>query len=59
MPPLSYVGPSGFQSLRGTPTLDGRSAETSDPQLARRLWDELARLTDTDLPTGAVPHHRA
>lgn len=49
LPPCSYVGPSGFQALRGAPTLLGRSSEAADPRLARRLWDEAVQLTGTDL----------
>lgn len=50
LPSGSYVGPSGCHALRGTPTLLGRSAEASDPALARRLWDLAAELTGTVLP---------
>lgn len=49
LPPCSYVGPSGFKALRGTPTLLGRSPEASDPQLARRLWEAVAQLTGAAL----------
>lgn len=47
--PCSYVGPSGFKALRGTPTLLGRSPEACDPQLARRLWEAVAQLTGAAL----------
>jgi NAD(P)-dependent dehydrogenase (short-subunit alcohol dehydrogenase family) len=53
LPGGSYLGPDGFQELRGHPTLVGRSAAAADPELARRLWDESARLTGIDFPTAA------
>jgi NAD(P)-dependent dehydrogenase (short-subunit alcohol dehydrogenase family) len=51
LPGGSYLGPDGFQELRGYPTLVGRSAAAGDPELARRLWEESARLTGIDFPT--------
>jgi NAD(P)-dependent dehydrogenase (short-subunit alcohol dehydrogenase family) len=53
LPGGSYLGPDGFQELRGYPTLVGRSAEAADPELARRLWEESARLTGVDYPAQA------
>ena len=53
LPGGSYVGPCGFQELRGNPTLVGRTPEASDPELARRLWEESARLTGVDFPVAA------
>jgi NAD(P)-dependent dehydrogenase (short-subunit alcohol dehydrogenase family) len=50
LPGGSYLGPDGFQELRGYPTLVGRTPSASDPKLARRLWEESARLTGVDLP---------
>jgi NAD(P)-dependent dehydrogenase (short-subunit alcohol dehydrogenase family) len=50
LPGGSYLGPDGFQELRGYPTLVGRTASASDPELARRLWEESARLTGVDYP---------
>lgn len=38
LPPCSYTGPDGLRNLRGMPTLIGRSAEASDPEIAERLW---------------------
>lgn len=49
LPPGSYVGPSGFQALRGTPTLLGRSSEAADAVLAQRLWELAEGLTGTGL----------
>ena len=50
LPGGSYLGPDGFQELRGHPTLVGRTPSASDPDLARRLWEESARLTGVDHP---------
>src|SRR5699024_10416685 len=38
LPPCSYTGPDAMRHLRGMPTLIGRSAEASDPEVAERLW---------------------
>lgn len=38
LPPCSYTGPDAVRHLRGMPTLIGRSAEASDPEVAERLW---------------------
>ena len=53
LPGGSYLGPDGFQELRGFPTLVGRTAAAADPELARRLWEESARLTGVDFPGSA------
>src|SRR3954465_14516885 len=53
LPGGSYVGPDGFQELRGSPTLVGRPASAGDPELARRLWEESALLTGVDFPASA------
>ena len=53
LPGGSYLGPSGLQELRGTPTLVGRTPSGSDPELARRLWTASAAPTGIDLPTGS------
>jgi NAD(P)-dependent dehydrogenase (short-subunit alcohol dehydrogenase family) len=45
IPGNSYVGPDGFQELRGKPTLVGRTAAAQDPDTARRLWDVSEQLT--------------
>ena len=50
LPGGSYLGPDGFQELRGYPTLVGRTAAAADPDLALRLWEESARLTGVDYP---------
>ncbi|HEV7210347.1 MAG TPA: oxidoreductase [Blastococcus sp.] len=54
LPGGSYLGPSGFQELRGYPTLVGRTTEASDPDLARALWEASARLTGVDFPVAAT-----
>ncbi|WP_241209206.1 SDR family NAD(P)-dependent oxidoreductase [Gulosibacter massiliensis] len=36
--PCSYVGPDGVRGLRGYPVLCARSAQASDPALARKWW---------------------
>jgi NAD(P)-dependent dehydrogenase (short-subunit alcohol dehydrogenase family) len=41
----AYVGPDGFQEMRGHPTLVSRSGRASDEQIARKLWELSERLT--------------
>jgi NAD(P)-dependent dehydrogenase (short-subunit alcohol dehydrogenase family) len=53
LPGGSYLGPDGFQEMRGHPTLVGCTAAAADPELARRLWEESARLTGVDFPASA------
>jgi NAD(P)-dependent dehydrogenase (short-subunit alcohol dehydrogenase family) len=50
LPGGSYVGPDGRREQRGYPTLVGRSADASDPELAKQLWAESERLTGTRFP---------
>lgn len=52
LPGGSYAGPGGFGEMRGYPTLVGRSADASDAELARRLWEESERLTGVSWPLG-------
>ena len=54
LPGSSYLGPDGFQEMRGYPTLVGRTATASDPVLARRLWEASALLTGVDYPAVAT-----
>ncbi|MGY1736723.1 oxidoreductase [Geodermatophilus sp. SYSU D00684] len=54
LPGGSYAGPDGLGELRGYPTLVGRTAAASDPDLAARLWTASARLTGVDFPA-ALP----
>jgi hypothetical protein len=41
----AYVGPDGFQEMRGHPKLVGRSRAASDEETARELWLLSERLT--------------
>lgn len=52
LPGASYVGPDGLGEMRGAPTLVGRSAAASDPDVARRLWTASEELTGTRFPQG-------
>jgi NAD(P)-dependent dehydrogenase (short-subunit alcohol dehydrogenase family) len=49
LPGGSFTGPSG-RLMRGAPTLDGRSPDASDGELAQQLWAASATLTGVDLP---------
>jgi len=49
-PSGSYVGPDGLGEYRGSPTLVGRTAVASDPELARKLWTESESLTGVSWP---------
>ncbi|MEV6403010.1 oxidoreductase [Streptomyces bobili] len=53
LPGASYVGPDGIAEMRGAPTLVGRTAAASDPEVARRLWTVSEELTKVTFP--AVP----
>ena len=53
LPGGSYLGPDGFQEMRGYPTLVGAPPAAGDPELARRLWEASARLTGVDFPARA------
>jgi NAD(P)-dependent dehydrogenase (short-subunit alcohol dehydrogenase family) len=50
LPGNSYVGPDGRSELRGSPSLVGRSAAASDPDLAKRLWSVSEDLTGVRYP---------
>ncbi|NYI76388.1 oxidoreductase [Nocardioides panzhihuensis] len=50
LPAGSYVGPDGFGEYRGSPTLVGRTAIASDPDLARKLWTESEAMTGVSWP---------
>lgn len=39
LPGDSYIGPTGFQGLRGAPGPNPRSRESRDADAARRLWE--------------------
>lgn len=38
LPPDSYIGPTGFQGLRGAPGPNKRSTQARDADVAARLW---------------------
>ncbi len=39
LPGDSYIGPTGFQGLRGEPGPNPRSKQSQDAAVAARLWD--------------------
>jgi NAD(P)-dependent dehydrogenase (short-subunit alcohol dehydrogenase family) len=43
--PGAYYGPSGFQELKGGPTIAKIAPAAKDAALAKRLWSETERLT--------------
>ena len=45
VPGNAFVGPDGFQEMRGAPTLVGRTKAAQDIGAAKRLWEESERLT--------------
>lgn len=49
LPALSYLGPDGFQQLKGQPELQQPSALARDPAAAEAVWDLGVRETGTDL----------
>jgi NAD(P)-dependent dehydrogenase (short-subunit alcohol dehydrogenase family) len=50
LPGDTFVGPSGFQGLRGAPAPCARSKEASDDAAARRLWQVSESLTGVTFP---------
>jgi NAD(P)-dependent dehydrogenase (short-subunit alcohol dehydrogenase family) len=51
LPGASFLGPDRFGELRGHPALVGRSADASDPTLAKQLWDASEELTGVSFPS--------
>ena len=51
LPGASYVGPDGFQEMRGHPTLVARSSAAADEEMAAALWAASEELTGTTFPT--------
>ena len=47
IPGGSYVGPDGIGHLRGYPVIHKTSKRAMDTDMARRLWDVSAELTNT------------
>ncbi len=45
IPGGSFVGPDGFQEMRGAPTLVKPTRAARDPETARRLWEVSEELT--------------
>jgi NAD(P)-dependent dehydrogenase (short-subunit alcohol dehydrogenase family) len=50
LPGDSYIGPSGFQGLRGKPGPNPRSKQAQDSDVARRLWDLSTQRTGVTWP---------
>jgi NAD(P)-dependent dehydrogenase (short-subunit alcohol dehydrogenase family) len=50
IPGDSYIGPTGFQGLRGAPGPNPRSKESRDADAARRLWDISEQRTGVTWP---------
>jgi NAD(P)-dependent dehydrogenase (short-subunit alcohol dehydrogenase family) len=50
----AYVGPDGFQELRGHPNLCGRSGAAKDPEKARALWELSEQLTGVSFGLAAT-----
>jgi NAD(P)-dependent dehydrogenase (short-subunit alcohol dehydrogenase family) len=50
VPGNTYFGPDGPGELRGMPVPVGRSAAAGDPDLAKAVWSQSARLTGVDWP---------
>jgi NAD(P)-dependent dehydrogenase (short-subunit alcohol dehydrogenase family) len=55
IPGNSYVGPDGFQEIRGKPKLVGRTSHARDEDTARGLWELSESLTGVSFPLGGVP----
>ena len=47
IPGGSYVGPDGFAHVRGYPVIHETAKRAMDTEMARRLWEVSAELTDT------------
>jgi NAD(P)-dependent dehydrogenase (short-subunit alcohol dehydrogenase family) len=54
IPGNSYVGPDGFQEMRGKPTLVDRSNAALDEEKARGLWELSEELTGVKFPLGVA-----
>ena len=49
-----FIGPDGFQQMRGYPTRVDSDANSKDPRVAARLWKASEALTDCCYLSGAV-----
>jgi NAD(P)-dependent dehydrogenase (short-subunit alcohol dehydrogenase family) len=54
VPGASFVGPDGRGEMRGAPTLIGRTAVASDPEVAKRLWTVSEELTGVSFPLASL-----
>jgi NAD(P)-dependent dehydrogenase (short-subunit alcohol dehydrogenase family) len=50
LPGNSFIGPDRLGEMRGYPAGAARSPRALDPRLARDLWEESLRLTETEFP---------
>jgi NAD(P)-dependent dehydrogenase (short-subunit alcohol dehydrogenase family) len=50
LPGDAYVGPRGFQEMRGTPVLVGRTGAARDESVAKALWERSEELTGVTFP---------
>ena len=57
MPGGSFVQPTGFGNLRGTPGISAAAPSAYDVTVAARLWALSVRLTDTDAPRHEFARH--
>jgi NAD(P)-dependent dehydrogenase (short-subunit alcohol dehydrogenase family) len=55
IPGGSFVGPDGFQEMRGHPTLVTPTRAAQDPETARRLWEVSEQLTGVSFSFVPVP----
>jgi NAD(P)-dependent dehydrogenase (short-subunit alcohol dehydrogenase family) len=55
VPGGSFVGPDGFQEMRGYPTLVSPTRAARNPQTARRLWGVSEQLTGVHFDFSRVP----
>ena len=55
VPGAAYVGPDGFQRLRGHPALGAPSARALDASMAARLWTLSEELTGVSFPPVPLP----
>ena len=52
VPGGTYIGPDGFQNMRGHPGVNSPAARALDGGTARRLWDLSEQLTGVSWPLG-------
>jgi NAD(P)-dependent dehydrogenase (short-subunit alcohol dehydrogenase family) len=55
IPGGSFVGPDGFQEMRGAPKVVTPTRAARDPETARRLWDASEQLTDVHFTALSAP----